>query len=459
MKKLNNMIAVLAVVLVLPRIATAQDLKPADFAYGIQIDTVGAQPVQSFALPQTVYEHLTRDDLGDLRIFNGGNATVPHAIHYASQTPDVLDDKMSVSFFPIYGSSQATLNNLGVQVQRTGSGTLVRIDEQAANNQQTMRALIVDASQLEKGVRQLELVWNDPPENLLAAITVESSSDLTRWQPWGKPQTMSSMRYNESVLVRNAIALPARKATYYRLSWGPATSFPTPDQIDVTLASEKPEVDRLWTSVNMISDEAGQFIGAIPGTIPADRVEIELPDAQTIVRVTIESAEKENGPWVHRYGGLAYNLQAGDDQWQSAPISIYRNTHRYWRLTVDETSGVMLSEPTLRFGWTAARVLFVPQGPPPYTLAFGSAGVEAAGFNSNELFSPVAGNYDDVFDLPLASLGAPNRLGGEARLEATADIPWQQITMWAAMILGIAVLGTMALRLMRQNSGSSEEDA
>ena len=41
-------------------------LKPADFAYGVQIDTVGMQPVQSVVLPPEVYDHLTRDDLGDL---------------------------------------------------------------------------------------------------------------------------------------------------------------------------------------------------------------------------------------------------------------------------------------------------------------------------------------------------------------------------------------------------------
>ncbi|CAN0579668.1 unnamed protein product, partial [Laminaria digitata] len=48
--------------------AKAQALKPADFAYGIEIDTVGQEPVQAFVLPRAVYEHLTQDDLGDLRI-------------------------------------------------------------------------------------------------------------------------------------------------------------------------------------------------------------------------------------------------------------------------------------------------------------------------------------------------------------------------------------------------------
>jgi Protein of unknown function (DUF3999) len=44
----------------------------------------------------------------------------------------------------------------------------------------------------------------------------------------------------------------------------------------------------------------------------------------------------------------------------------------------------------------------------------------------------------------------PQRLGGDA---VTRDrIDWKRLTLWASLVLGVAILGWMALRLGRQMS-------
>ena len=427
------------------------DIRPTDFAYGIEVDTVGRQPVQAFVLPRTVYEHLTRDDLGDLRVFNSEGAAVPHALHLAAEMPEAAERTLTVPFFPVYGKDQQPLGDLGIQVQRTRAGTLVRIDEQARTQQQLLRAYIVDASQLDDAIRRLKFEWQTPPEDLLVNLTIETSNNLVNWQSWGKEHTLTSMRHNESVLIRNVLDLPAKKATYDRISWPSTATVPPIDQLEVTTAPDRPALERLWSSIPLERQADGIFVATIPGTIPADRMEIELPEAQTIIRVTVLSSASEDGPWIQHFSGLAYNLQAGDDQWQSPPISVRRNTHRYWRMTVDaEASGLLLGTPALRFGWVPARLLFIPQGPSPYTLAFGSATAGPSAFSSTELFRPVARSFENVFNLPMATLGPTIKLGGEERLKKPADIPWQKMILWGSMILGVVILGTMALRLMRK---------
>ena len=294
------------------------DMVPADFAYGVQVDTVGIQPIQSILLPAVVYEHLTRDDLGDLRVFNAAGTAVPHALDIPSR----------------YLSSQQY-----------------------------------------------------------------RSDDSTHM-----------------------------------------------------------EVERLWANLPLEPDEAGIYSGIIPGTIPADYVEIELPESQSMVRIQVESADKPDGPWVHHFSGLAYNLQAGEENKESPPIATYRNTHRYWRLTVDdEAAGALVGTPSLRFGWIPARLLFVTQGDPPYTLAFGNARAESAGFNARELFQPMAADFASIKELPLATIGELEELGGKKRLKRPSDIDWQQFTLWGSMVLGVLVLGLLAVRLLRAGSGESEE--
>ncbi len=114
-----------------------------------------------------------------------------------------------------------------------------------------------------------------------------------------------------------------------------------------------------------------------------------------------------------------------------------------------ENGGAVLGTPSLRFGWTPAWLLFVPQGEAPFTLAFGNAQAEPSAFASSELMGPVYGDYRSVFDLTPASFEAPYELGGAARLEPSRELPWQQIALWGALLLGIAVLGWLAARLMR----------
>ncbi len=441
------------------RRASAQELMPADFAYGIRIDTVGQHPVQAFVLPRTVYEHLTRDDLGDLRIFNSKGTALPHALHQAAEMPAVEPPALSpVPFFPIYGSSKKTIGELEVQVQRTRDGSLVRITENAQDRQQVLRGFIVDASDIDVSIDRLIVDWKESPDNVMAKVFVESSNNLAQWQSWGSG-TLTSMRHKEDVLERNMIDLSPRRAKYYRLSWSAQSNIPAVDTIYGRAVQVQLQVDRQWADISLEKDESGTYAATIPGTIPADRVEISLPEAQTIVRVQVESAASSEGPWTNRYSGLAYNLQAGEDQWRSAPISVYRNTHRHWRMEVnEEASGVLLGSPSLRFGWVPARVLFVPQGPAPYTIAFGNAEAEPAGFSSNELFRPVANNYSGVFDLPTASLSAIEELGGEERLKAPTEVPWEQLVLWGTMILGVVVLGALALRLMQQNEEAGGEE-
>lgn len=433
----------------------AQSTLPDAFAYGMRIDTVGLQPVQSVLLTQNVYQNLTRSDLGDLRVFNAAGQPVPHALHLSPVQPESPSDIVSLPIFPVYGREDQPMGDLGIQVRRTNQGTLVQIDGKAGQRAPALRAYIVDASQLGEPVKELRFFWDSDPEDLLVPVTIETSEDLLAWQRWGSPGTLASVHHAGQVLVQNSLDLPVKKARYYRISWPTTAVFPPLDRLDVTTAPGRPAVERLWMSVPLQETEPNVFTTRLAGAIPVERIQIEFPDTQTFVRVVLASSDKPNGPWIPHFEGLAYRLQAGDASWTAPPVAIYRVSNRYWRLTVQQENGSsVLGTPSLRFGWTPARVLFMPQGEAPFTLAFGNAQAEPSAFASSELMGPIYGDYPSVFDLRPASLEAPYQLGGSTRLEPSVEVPWQQIALWGALLLGVAVLGWLALRLLRTSAAS-----
>ena len=52
--------------------------------------------------------------------------------------------------------------------------------------------------------------------------------------------------------------------------------------------------------------------------------------------------------------------------------------------------------------------------------------------------------------VPLATLGARRELGGPAALVVARPFPWRTISLWAVLIAGVLVVGTMAARLARE---------
>lgn len=111
--------------------------------------------------------------------------------------------------------------------------------------------------------------------------------------------------------------------------------------------------------------------------------------------------------------------------------------------------------PALRLRWAPATLVFVAAGKPPYQLAFGRAGVRAAGVALHQ----VAPGFSEreLMALAAAKAGDPVRQQVLEKNEATASSGKQRIWLWALLIGGIAALGAMAWHLLRQLKGGASE--
>jgi hypothetical protein len=106
------------------------------------------------------------------------------------------------------------------------------------------------------------------------------------------------------------------------------------------------------------------------------------------------------------------------------------------------------------------RLVFASRGAGPFQLAYGSRDAKSTAFP----IATLVPGYKDEADLELGraetapgvviggaqAAADPQRLGGEAVTRERLD--WKRWTLWASLVLGIVLLGWMALRLGRQMS-------
>lgn len=445
---MNRLLTALLATLLTAPAGLAQQLAPDDFARGLRVEPGGAAPVQAVELPREVYQVATRVDLADVRVFNGLGEELPHAIVRIA-APAPRQRQRGAPLYPVHGTADAPLDGLIVEVLPSPAGGETRvITRRGTAQQRPLRAYVVDLQALEDAAQGITFFWPDDVDDFVAHIRLETSDDLERWSPWGREATIAHLRYAENTLRRDAIELPPRTSRYARLTWRGAVVPPPLDSIRVTTGTPG-LINRAWARLEGTSTAAHLFAFDQEGLLPVDRVAVELPQVNTLARVVIESARSPAGPWAHRFGGLAYRILLDGQEVTTDAVDVPTTADRHWRIRADPAGGGIGSEPpALRIGWVPQRLLFVPRGDGPFTLAFGSAAARTAAFAPEELLNlvPTASGAHEEATIQ----GASFELGGSARLVPDRRIRWSQIVLWAVLFLGAALLATMTVRLLRQ---------
>lgn len=433
-----------------PALAQTQSVQPDDFARGLQLDVVDGEAVQVVLVPPLVYRTVTQDDLADVRVFNGSGEEVPHALYRRGLQRPASPVPVTLPRFPIRGAERVPVGDLTIQVRRTEAGALVEVRERdAVVRRQPVRAYLLDASGLEAPVERLIVTWPDSARNVLAEVEVATSDDLQRWQTWGTA-TLARMEYAGQSLLQNEIALPPRQARYIRMTWPSAARWSPVEQVQAVL-DEAAEPERQWVALGPTDAEPTRYLFDQDGVLPVERIDVELPQPNTLARVTLASAAQTDGPWQTRYDGLVYRLQLEGRELTTPPLVIPRTTDRFWRMDVDPAGGGLgQGTPKLRLGWTPERLLFVARGAAPFTVAFGSAGVAASDFSARDILRLLPGPGDAVLRQPLATVADTVTLGGPSRLTVDDEVPWSRYLLWGALVLGVVFLSVLTVRLIRQ---------
>lgn len=441
--------------LALPASAEAP-LRPVDFAYGFAIETAGEAPFHELAVPQAVYESVTRADLGDLRVFNGRDEVVPHALR-RTEPAKATGEWAALALFPVRGNSERPPNELTLRVDRNKAGSIVRVRsiEGAAANA-PVAFYIVETKNKQKPIRTLELDWEDRSgEGVAGRLAVDASDDLQTWRTVVSEAPVLRLRHAGESLDRRRVALGALKTKYLRLRWvDPPTAAPPLTQLRVEYLNDAAPPERQWLALTPATtgDKRGEFLYTLAGRMPIDRVRIRLPQGNAVANAELHTRAEKGATWQRRAGGLVYRVnKSGTDVTQDDFVVSAGVDTREWRLTLSQKDGGLGDEPpVVEVGWLPQMLVFSARGAGPYRLAYGKAGLAPGDASIRQLLTERHDGQPKFVAQP-ARLGARATLGGEQRLSLSlADRSWRTWILWATLGAGVLLLGWMAARLARQ---------
>ena len=445
---------------------------PKDFAHGMNIALASAAPVQQFTVPEGIYQGVARADLGDLRVFNGAGTVVPHALCLAPPAVAPSVRELGLLVYPLrlaLPGSAAVAPNSGRVTVRTQGGTSVQVIEGGAPSgaltpgtpatATAPEGFVVDATAAPGALRVLRLAWSTPDGASEAQVRVEASEDLNTWRTIVASTTLLHVAADGRTLDRNHIDLPEARYRYLRLvrNSGPAVTIGT---VTADVVTPGTVAEPFWFAAAPAPDGGdGAFLFDAGRLAPVQAAFIELPMPNMSVRAALDSRGSPEQPWQTRWtGDVASADLAGGSAIASAGIALPRPasaqfgpvTDRAWRVRIVRgRESLGSAQPVLRLGYHPARLRFLAQGQPPYTVAFGSVRVPPAELLACNALMPTGGESligaAQVSAAPAAAFG-----GDEMLAPPPKPTPLRQIVLWAVLLLGAAALVAMALALLRR---------
>ena len=427
--------------------------QPDDFAYAVPVQFEGQDALYRLNLPLSVYQHSTRPDLGDLRVFNAQGEVVPHMLQVAESSSVGEAESAELILFPLQGAEHSSLDQLSVSIKQNFNGTLINIGSQVKTaTPPKLSGYLLDANAIKQPIQALELEWSQGKENFAGSIHIESSDDLQHWTTLTHKAPLASMQFGGHSLLQKRVEFAATKSKYWRVSW-PQTQTPLLlTSVNAELAATHIETPLIWHASpgKSVEDKAGEYQFDLAAQLPIQRVRISLPQMNTLVQAGVYSRATPADSWQLATNTRLYKLTHAGQEINNPDLTL-ANNHRYWLLRVEQKSGGLGNGlPTLQAGWRPHQLHFVTRGAAPFQLAYGSYAIKPAAFEMQNLL-PAATADAPQLSIAEAKTGAQITLGGEARLSPPpAPLPWKKWLLWTILVSAVLMLGWMAYRLTQQ---------
>jgi hypothetical protein len=427
-------------------------LKQDDFAYGMQFETKGMAAAYIADVPAQVYQGVALPNLADIAVFNGRGEIVPHVINAARTEARILRPRpLSLPLFPVRGEERESLDTLRVTIE---SGTR-RVDVQApagaapniVADPAAITSYIVDGREITAPLSAFQIEWPEDAPQFAGRLRVEAGDDLGSWQTVVDAAPIANLRAGKLELIEQRIEMRFTRAKFWRLTWvGPRAPFEISAFV-AEAAGNLQEIARPSLSFDgsPVDKQPGQFEFDLGARFPVDRVNLELPEVNTIVEAELLSRSTPAVPWrpVTLRGFYRLASSDGDGELVNGDMRITPDADRYWLVRADIRGNPLGSgKPKLRVAWAPDELTFLARGPAPFTLAFGNATASA-----------VAGGIPALPEgtsVLHATLGERQTLGGASRLDLSASaLPGKSTVLWIVLGAAVALLAYMAYRLAR----------
>jgi len=463
--------------------APGQD-RPQDYGWSMPVQVPAGAGIVQLALPREVYLHASSASLADVRLFDADGKRLAYAIGAPPAQSATQRTSIPARIFPVTGTPATGDGLQGIDIRTADDGRLLSVSTRAGTAAATaaLQALILDLGKQTHDKRIAALRFTPPArtDNYSAQVLLEVSDDLKQWDAIGTTTLNWLSNSDTQTLANDSIAFAPRAFRYARLSWqaGVPLAFAA---ITAQAVSETdiaaPRASVVLQGLPGKQDNERRY--ATPLAIPADSIALQLTQTNTVLPVTLGVYRQNSYVPRHRLhlrqqarpaqgayfdpllSTTFYRIGLDGKERISGDLAMPVTQTNEWVLqTSTEHPVPAASAPALRLGWTPATVVFLASGKPPYQLAFGNSNAAAVA----QPLAQVAPGFraDELLALKTASAGPLKPNGGVAApAPVTKDgAPWRLTALWAALLLGVAVLGFFAWRLlsqMKEEQGSADK--
>lgn len=451
--------------------------QPSNYGWSMPVAVPAGAGVARLPLPKEVYLHARTANLADVRLLDSDGQRLPFAISTPPAQANTQRSSIAARIFPVTGSAAGGGGLQNVEIRTGSDGQLLSVSASAgggtATAGKTLQALILDIGQQAPGSRIGALRFT-PPANAgdySAQVLLEVSDDLKQWDGVGTTTLNWLSNSDTQTLANDSIAFAPRAFRYARLSWQdgqPLVFAAIAAQAVSETEAAPPRASIVLQGV--AGKQANEWRYATPIAIPADGIALQFAQANVVLPVTLGVYRQNNYVpqrrlHLHRQTRPAqgeyfdpllstsfYRISDAGKERVSGELAMPVVQTTQWILR-PQTEGTALpaSAPSLRLGWTPETLVFLAGGKPPYRLVFGKADAQPVA----QPLSQVAPGYRDgeLQALPIATVGALTARAGAADVALARQDkgpPWRLAALWAALLLGVGVLGFFAWRLLSQ---------
>ena len=455
---------------------------PSRYGWSMPVSVPAGAGVARLPLPREVYLHARTGNLADVRLVDRDGQRLPFAISTPPAQANTQRSSIAARIFPVTGSAAGGGGLQNVEIRTGSDGRLLSVSASASASAVTgtaaagksLQALILDIGQQAPGSRIGALRFAPPADagDYSAQVLLEVSDDLKQWDAVGTTTLNWLSNSDTQTLANDSIVFAPRAFRYARLSWqdGQPLLFASIAAQAVSETEAAPPRAAIVLQ-GVAGKQPGEWVYATPVAIPADSIALQFAQANVVLPVTLGVYRQSTyvpqrrlhlhqqtrpQPSAGAYfdpllSTSFYRISDAGKERVSGELAMPVVQTTQWVLR-PQTEGTALpaTAPVLRLGWTPETLVFLAGGKGPYRLVFGKADAQPAA----QPLSQVAPGYRDgeLQALPIATVGTLTALAAAdaAPAKAGTGAPWRMAALWAALLLGVGVLGFFAWRLLSQ---------
>ena len=434
---------------------------PGDFTYRAPITFSPGQAIYQVELPLAVHQGIRRADLGDLRVFNGAGEIVPHALREVAPLP-AQEAPLEARIFPYRGSIGAReieiRPDVRIELQPSGAVVIgVQKRPASAPSDPKPNAYYLEVGAKDKAFKALQLDWDPLGDGFSGRVDVHASDDLRSWRAVTNDAPLIDVQRGEHRLVLDRIEFSTVRARYLRLTWPPTQTMPELRSARVVPATQAESALRSTEHEAQPGEKAGEYVVDLGAPLVVQRLQIQLPQQNTVSAIAISVRARPSEPWRHVERATFYRLLHDGKEWRNPERTLAIGPARYWRLSVESRGGGLgTGLPKLIVTWEPRLLVFVARGEGPFTLAYGHSKYEPADFRVDALVPGLA--EGKPVPVAAAALGTPSPGSGKHRrgmgdlLDLFTGETGRRWLLWSVLLGGVAILGAMAWRMAKNLS-------